>query len=156
MYYCKRISVFICSKEPGNSAQSLFLGSLFALILWAVRLLFVLPVDGGQGVDDLHRFDGDGDDRLQQPENVLRVAVLASPVVRVVAYAAGLVGRHLILIDQPADGRSAVDDVALRFGGYAGDLQMLVDDHGALVDLVAALRPAHFCDGAVVCIADNL
>ena len=65
----------------------------------------------GQGFYNAAGFEGEGDDALDEVEDVARVAVFVAPEVGVVDDAALFVGRHLVALHDPLDRGFAVDNI---------------------------------------------
>ena len=117
-----------------------------------LELLLVQDVEGGQRVDDLHRLEADRDDPGEQVDDVARVPDLAGPVVGVVDDARGLVGLHLVAVDDPLDRRARAEHVAVGLLGDAGQRDpRVVDDPRPVGDQLLRLGSRTLAN-AIFCI----
>jgi hypothetical protein len=82
----------------------------------------VKNIQGGEGVDDFDGFEADGDDLLDEAEDV----GLVVGVVGVVGDAAAAVGFDAVLVDYPFEGGAVAEFVVVDLGRDAVDGEEVV------------------------------
>lgn len=56
----------------------------------------------GEGADDADGVDADAGDAANEVDDATLIIVFAGPIVGVIHHAGGLVGLHLVAVDEPA------------------------------------------------------
>ena len=118
-----------CKGFPNRGEDRMRAAKSLASAILAQSLLRLGELQFWQRVDNCHRLQADGDDLADQADDVFAVV----GAVGVVGDAAALVGRDLVLVDDPLQGRAVAEAVFEGLGRDAGQREEVVVDERGLV-----------------------